>query len=337
MKRIIEIDLVKGFAIILAVIGHAFPDAVKGFWIAGQNSIASSLYYFIYSFHMPLFFMCSGFLLFPKLIVKENLESQIKSRFKRLMIPYLFLSFIYLGGKMMDDVLADNALSDNPVLGIIFGNSPCFGAWFLWSLFFVSVIVLSLRKVNIWLLFVLFLAITYIPLHLDANFKGVTSIMSNTMWLLMGCIVRKYYNYISMYLNKYVMLSSFMVILLIHIYADYITFQNVIFTRSVTIIKTLMGIVAAYSLCYILALKYKESIISQMLQTCGNYCMDIYIISMFVLVPLRILYVNVGLMNFIPYYLWVVIASILGTILPVIISKYIVRKVDLLRTLLVGE
>ena len=66
-KRILEIDIAKGLAIILAVIGHAFPDAMKGFWIAGKDSIAASTESFIYSFHMPLFFMCSGFLLYTKL------------------------------------------------------------------------------------------------------------------------------------------------------------------------------------------------------------------------------------------------------------------------------
>ena len=36
MQYYYEIDLAKGFAIILAVFGHAAPDAVKGFWIVGN-------------------------------------------------------------------------------------------------------------------------------------------------------------------------------------------------------------------------------------------------------------------------------------------------------------
>lgn len=335
-KRILEIDLAKGFAIILAVIGHAFPDAVKGFWIAGEDSVAASLEAFIYSFHMPLFFMCSGFLLFPKLIGGGKISCQIKSRFKRLMIPYFFLSFLYLGGKMVGGNLADNALSDNPIVGIFFGNSPCYGAWFLWSLFFMSVLVLSLRRVNVWVLFVLFFVMSYIPLHLEANFKGITSLSSATMWLLMGCVVRRHYDYVSKYLNIYVLMVSFVTILLIHNLAGFMNFHNMVFARSMAIIKTAMGITASYSLCYILASRYKEFIVSKTLQMCGDYCMDIYIISMFILVPLRILYVNVGLMNYIPYYLWLVIASVLGVVLPILISKHIVRKVKLLRILLIG-
>lgn len=68
-KRYYEIDLTKGFAITLAVFGHAAPDAVKGFWIAGTDSLSASLHYLVYSFHMALFFACSGFLLYPKFCV----------------------------------------------------------------------------------------------------------------------------------------------------------------------------------------------------------------------------------------------------------------------------
>jgi len=63
-----EVDLVKGFAMFLAVVGHSLPDAVKGFWIAGQDSFSEFLYHWIYSFHMPTFFLFAGFLFVPKLI-----------------------------------------------------------------------------------------------------------------------------------------------------------------------------------------------------------------------------------------------------------------------------
>ena len=60
-KHFLEVDFAKGFAIILAVFGHAAPDAVKGFWMVGTDSISASLHYLVYSFHMALFFACSGF------------------------------------------------------------------------------------------------------------------------------------------------------------------------------------------------------------------------------------------------------------------------------------
>ena len=72
MTKVNWVDSLKGLAIILAVLGH----------------IASPLSSFIYSFHMPLFFIISGFFLNPTNELKREL---IKS-FKRLFNPF----FIYL-------------------------------------------------------------------------------------------------------------------------------------------------------------------------------------------------------------------------------------------------
>ena len=61
-NRIDWIDVAKGLAIILVVAGHAgFPILVEGA---------------IYSFHMPLFFMTSGFVLF--LYPGQTRENKVK-------------------------------------------------------------------------------------------------------------------------------------------------------------------------------------------------------------------------------------------------------------------
>ena len=111
--------------------------------------------------------------------------------------------------------------------------------------------------------------------------------------------------------------------------------NNHLVGHSIAIIKTLSGIIASFSFCYLLAL-HTASLSYKGLKLCGDYCMDIYILSMFVLVPLRILYVNVGMMNYVPYYLWLALSTILGVIIPIFLSKFIVRKVKLLKLLLLG-
>jgi acyltransferase len=72
INRFNWVDNVKGLAIILVVLGH----------------IASPFSAFIYSFHMPLFFIVSGFFLNPT----NELKSEIFRSFKRLFKPF----FIYL-------------------------------------------------------------------------------------------------------------------------------------------------------------------------------------------------------------------------------------------------
>lgn len=75
--RIEYIDILKGFGIILVVLGHV--------------TLNSDLYHFIYAFHMPLFFIVSGMFLHDK-------QGFIRRQAKSLLIPYLsfgLLTFVY--------------------------------------------------------------------------------------------------------------------------------------------------------------------------------------------------------------------------------------------------
>ena len=76
-NRIVWVDIAKGIGIILVLIGHI-----------SQNK---NLHYFIYSFHMPLFFIISGYLYSEK-------EQYVRKKAKSILLPYLFwsiVSFLY--------------------------------------------------------------------------------------------------------------------------------------------------------------------------------------------------------------------------------------------------
>lgn len=81
-NRIASIDIAKGIGIISVVLGHLLGE--------GQY-----LRDFIYAFHMPLFFIISGFLFHNKKFINS-----LKTLFKTLYIPYFFIiifdSLIYI-------------------------------------------------------------------------------------------------------------------------------------------------------------------------------------------------------------------------------------------------
>lgn len=93
-ERIQYIDSVKGFAIILMIFGH----------MRFHN-----LNWFIYSFHMPLFFILSGFFFNPR--------KSISKRIKKLMIPYLITSLVILGMEVIFQFL--KKISHNEVFSLI--------------------------------------------------------------------------------------------------------------------------------------------------------------------------------------------------------------------------
>lgn len=71
------IDFLKGLCIFLVVLGHCDTTDKTTFW-------------FIYIFHIPLFFCISGYLFKPK----TNFKSFIKSKVKTLIIPYIIFFVI---------------------------------------------------------------------------------------------------------------------------------------------------------------------------------------------------------------------------------------------------
>lgn len=77
-NRIKWIDYAKAIGIILVIIGHA---------ISKYNLNLSVLEKFIYSMHMPLFFIISGYLF--KWDSSINKKEFIKKKVKRLILPYL--------------------------------------------------------------------------------------------------------------------------------------------------------------------------------------------------------------------------------------------------------
>lgn len=77
-KRLYYLDMARGLAIILVIIGHMIPN--------GELKI------FITSFHVPLFFIVSGALIKYKGKNKINLVNSIK----RLVVPYIMFSILIL-------------------------------------------------------------------------------------------------------------------------------------------------------------------------------------------------------------------------------------------------
>ena len=115
MKRIAYIDSIKGFAILLVVMGHTFHD-FKGINMAFID--------FIYAFHMPLFFIISGYLGYKKDYDINQSLFYLRNKAIGLIIPFLFFGSIYTLIYNYDYIL-------------LFTDSMKMGYWFTFSLFLI--------------------------------------------------------------------------------------------------------------------------------------------------------------------------------------------------------
>ncbi len=77
--------IAKGIGIILVVVGHFIPASSPGYWLSFRQ--------FIYSFHMPLFFLLSGYLYNPG---KHSYTNLLKNKTKRLLYPFVTVAGFFL-------------------------------------------------------------------------------------------------------------------------------------------------------------------------------------------------------------------------------------------------
>lgn len=169
------IDMVKVTGTFAVILGH----------------ISSPLGAFIFSWHMPLFFICSGF------ITKNSsdLTLEIKKNFQRLIVPYFIFCLIGLVATFSKSILLSRLLDyESELLAIFFwadmpalSNSYAFVLWFLPTLFFAKIWFLAINRhvrtdfVKLLLAVSLFLigVNNQLPFSLDESFTALP-------WLFIG-------------------------------------------------------------------------------------------------------------------------------------------------------
>lgn len=141
-KRIEWVDIVKGFGILFVMFGHALLNKADAVWL--------------YSFHLGLFFFCTGYTFHPERY--ETLGMLCKSRVKTVLLPYALYSVIWLIFETTVSSVHDRAFSAllffQRVSGIFLqmrGTDYHGNCWFLPAIFLLDLlfyIVLSLTAKN---------------------------------------------------------------------------------------------------------------------------------------------------------------------------------------------
>lgn len=163
-QRIYKYDNLKGFAIILIVLGHML-------FLLQFPSVAF-IRYFISIFHLPIFFFVAGY--FSKIGPGETVKS-----FKRLIIPYMifcviFSIFMYFIGWKIQPLFI----------------YPPMALWFLVALFFMKALLPITDKLKFPVITSLVIALLIGFIDIDPNLLGITRFFAFYPVFLIGF----YYN-----------------------------------------------------------------------------------------------------------------------------------------------
>ncbi|MDD3416394.1 MAG: acyltransferase family protein [Lachnospiraceae bacterium] len=143
-KRIQWIDEMKGFLILCVVLGHIADGYLKANTFPEIALVLRNLNNVIYSFHMPLFFLVSGFV-FSRAYLSLNGISNLKRVSKAIInniCIYVFL--VFCGGyKLLFSKYANTSISGGQILAI--WGKPLDLYWYLYVLIFYYFLLYLLK------------------------------------------------------------------------------------------------------------------------------------------------------------------------------------------------
>ena len=133
------LNIVKGTAIFLMLWGHAIQICTNDDWIAFQNNT----FQFIYSFHMPLFMLLSGYLFFFS-FEKRDLKTLLTHRAQSMLQPIFFATILNNLLMALPTILlhGQGQLADGSLL------NGLYMLWFLWCVLSASTAVAVAGKMT---------------------------------------------------------------------------------------------------------------------------------------------------------------------------------------------
>ena len=153
----------------------------------------------IYSFHMSVFFIVSGFLSYKviDMNLKENYYNFVKSKFFRLIIPFLTISFLTNSMILILQYIFNEPLNISSIIDMIktiflYPENGVMVFWFLYTLFIISIISPIIVKLPMKIVLTLSLFLNLL-LPQDKNFLSTSRISFFLIYFLIGLSFRKYF------------------------------------------------------------------------------------------------------------------------------------------------
>lgn len=276
-ERILFLDAIKGFAIFLMVLAHAIAWNFENWQnvVLLQDNIplntihAGFIWQFIYSFHMPLFFLVSGYLLYKPDVSLGGALLGMRKKTMRLLVPYFATGFL---------------------ITLI---RPGFGYWFLFSLWELSIIGIlmhvvlnTVNKKNIIVVDFLIIGLVWFLLEHTLTHSALSNPVADVgcgvqyfLPFMAGFLIRKY-KQMDDFLSRYytIIVITFLLIFSLR----YLQWEQPIFNKAFNIVNKcrLTGIIGSLTFYYL----FKEGVSKQFesfLSWMGKYTFEIYIFHVF--------------------------------------------------------
>lgn len=316
-QRIGYIDALKGFTILCAVLGHV----IGGYLTMGTYPEASGqlrkIYNLIYSFHMPLFMMLSGYLYYTAYFSdsgrsdRGRIHRQIYNHIGVYVLYSILWGFFKILAASLAGVVMQREIT--PLNIALIWVKPVDIYWYLYVLIFLYLIfsVRWLTGTNRWILLIILAVVAVSGKGANIPWFCISKAMYHALFFFIGMAGKKYKDWIIG--NKYLTLALF---------AAAVGKGVLAWNKEQYTLKNLLGIITALGIS--LALWYVFQHIKfigniKILEMCGRYSLEIYVIHNMIVSALKRVIPKVGIHNM---YINIALNFIVSTTMPILFSMF---------------
>lgn len=284
------LDGLKGFAILLVILGHV----ISGYWDAWTFPEAWLSFYmvrsWIYSFHMPLFFLISGFTFTLAYYRDGKLRTKgfIRQMFNLLWI-YVLFAVLQWSIKQLVPELVNEVYTEETLKNMFL--EPLGNFWYIYVLFVVYGVAALLRLPKwpaMWALLLGGVAIVAVDANLDWNYLTEYRLLYHLVFFFLGSLLCRYREKLC---SQKIMGISVMFL----VTAAYFYF----FGYSWRWYANWQFLIAAATSYVFVYQFYRFPRLSgcRLFQFCGKYCLELYLLHTFFTAGLRSLLPMVGIVT----------------------------------------
>lgn len=280
------VDDVKVIACILVVLGHFFQSMTKAN-ILPENDLYGWFNTTIYYFHVPLFFICSGYL-YQKYSKVNSVGSWYRNVAKKVLalgVPYVtFTTATWVLKKVFSSSVNEQIGS----LGDTLFLHPTAPYWYLYALFFIFLVTPTFSSVKVATvgIIVALAAKVLILTGMGYSVYAVSTVLSNEIWFVLGMSICAF----NVQLKDRKVQGTICGLL-------FIILSNLVYTAEIgsAAISFAMGLLACAAVIMMVA-GFEEKF-GRGMKLLAKYTMPIFLMHTLFAAPLRSVLMKVGIEN----------------------------------------
>lgn len=281
---------------------------------------------------MNVLFLISGFFYkVRKINTRKERINLVKQKAERLLIPYIFCMIISIILKLFLSDYAKNPLNIKMIpINLLLGlDNPNGGICFLYTLFILSFIAVLLYKVDIKVILGISILLKICSLEQMNLFNmPVLSLVSNyAIYYFFGIYIFNQYGNIKSKVEK--INTKSIVIVIEFIVTIIVSYINIYYLKN-SYLNFLLSVVLIY-ISYKLAITMKDN---KFINLCGQYGMAIYRVGYYIQQTIYVIMAKILGISYSIYWIFMFAITIMASIL---INKYIIQKISLMKLLVLGE